>query len=183
MAWNTGMITGKVYRNWQTGTGPGFLITLQSLTLGDKRFTILNPNTEQIDLQPQVYSGDEGYFLIPFFWYPEHIGEIDQPLRAKVTASYLAGGEWARESEFGKVGLYVSFGKIYKGMGGSTPPGLMPGEGFTDVINYWTDVYSTLKNIPVPQVLKQTGFMSPEAFGLLGHVNLSVPDYAKPVGP
>ena len=56
----------------------------------------------------------------------------------------------------------------------------MPADDFTDQVSYWTDVYAAVKKIEVPRILTQTGWMSPEAYGLLGDAYVQLPSYASP---
>lgn len=160
MADNGGTISGRVYQNgWQDGGPAGLYVSLNSLTLGGENFYYM-------PARPEVQTVEGGYFAVGFSGYPQHVGKIDQHLRAQVLVQNDTG---VIAKGTIRVSLYVSLGQIWKGMGGPSKAKEIP-----DIINSWTDVYASLKKVPVPQVLKQTGWMSAEAYALLGHVNFTV---------
>ena len=160
MADNGGTIAGRVFKNWYPTAPAGLWVSLDSLTLGGEPFQIF-------PARPEVQTTDGGYFAIGFSWPPPHVGQIDQHLRAKIR---VMNDRETLDSVKIRVGLYVSLGQIWRGMGGRSKAREIP-----DVVNDWTDLYATFKKVPVPKILQQTGWMSPEAYALLGQADLSIP--------
>ena len=160
MADNGGTISGRVFKNWHPSAPAGLWVTLNSLTLGGHSF-------EMTPKRPEAQTTEGGHFALGFSWPPPHVGKIDQHLKAQILVFHKGS---VVDKVTIKVGVYVGLGQIWKGMGGPSKARDLP-----DVVNYWTDVYETLKEVPVPKILKQTGWMSPEAYCLFGqHAKLTI---------
>lgn len=161
MSINGGTIFGRAWINWTKGASDVF-VAMSELKLGDSEFPIRETNAE-------TKTSSDGYFAIPFTWDAPRVGQIDKNLKAKIIL--FDRSNRMADKLITSVGLYVSLGKIWKGQGGLS---LMAIDGVPDAVGSWTIVHETVRKLPIPRILSQTGMMSTELYGLVGCCQLTM---------
>lgn len=148
-------------------------IIIEHVKLGSDRTYRLYNVRNKVEYKPDFYEGKYlkrgGKFCLIFKWEAPNI-PYNRPF-FRISSHWLDDNrEWSRSYCVGRMGVFVSLKRVWTGAGGLnvSPDFTQP----TDIMNLAVDTHIMLRELKLLPAVKQSGFMSPDAYVLLAKAKL-----------